>query len=291
MDTIDAKGIVGPVTLTKNAGKAIELNTFRWQTDDQAPSDSVKQAAPDLDTSGPAWADANTSTDVFGGGRVGWAWFRAKLPEAPGPHRRIYFHSIDDFGTIFLNGKQLAAGIGLNSDTTVSLDPAWREGGPNVLAVAVQNTGGPGGLTGEVRLEVGLADGTPVKNWKMHGGVAYPPYTSPQWKPLSGGSSGIPTFYHAVFAATPPGEAGPHPVLRASMIGLSRGFMWLNGRCLGRYPEKSPINGLYLPESLLRSGKNDLVIFDEDGNVPTGVKIFVEDAASRTGEVLITKMR
>ena len=291
MDTIDAKGIVGPVTLTKNASEAIELNTFRWQTDDQAPSDSAKQAAPDLDTSGPAWADANTSTDVFGGGRVGWAWFRTKLPEAPGPHRRIYFHSIDNFGTVFLNGKQLAAGIGLNSDTTVSLDPAWHEGGPNVLAVAVQNTGGPGGLTGEVRLEVGLADGTPVKNWKMHGGVAYPPYTSPQWKPLSGGSSGIPTFYHAVFAATPPGEAGPHPVLRASMIGLSRGFMWLNGRCLGRYPEKSPINGLYLPESLLRSGKNDLVIFDEDGNVPTGVKIFAEDAASRTGEVLITKMR
>ena len=44
---------------------------------------------------------------------------------------------------------------GLNSDKTLSLDSAWREGGPNVLAVAVQNTGGPGGLTGEVRLEAG----------------------------------------------------------------------------------------------------------------------------------------
>ncbi len=288
LDVIDAKGIAGPVTLTKNAGTTTELNAFRWQADDQAPADSEKQAAPGLDTSGPPWADANTSTDVFGG-RIGWAWFRAVLPNAPGPHRRIYFHSIDDLGTVYLNGHQLGDPVGLNSDKTLSLDAAWHEGGPNVLAVAVQNTGGPGGLTGEVRLEAGLEDGTPITNWKMRGGVTYPAYTSPAWKPLTGGSTGIPTFYHSTLGVTPPTETGPHPVLRASLDGLSRGFMWLNGRNIGRYPEKSPINGLYLPESLLRPGLNDLIIFDEDGNSPAGVKIFVEDAASRTGEVLTAK--
>ncbi len=286
MDVIDAKGIAGPVTLTKNAGTTTELNAFRWQADDQAPGDAAKQAAPGLDTSGPAWADASTTTNVFGGGRIGWAWFRAVLPDVPGPHRRIYFHSIDDFGTVYLNGRQLGDPIGLNSDKTLSLDPAWRDGGPNVLAVAVQNTGGPGGLTGEVRLEAGLEDGTPITGWKMHGGVVYPTYSSPEWQPLTGGGTGIPTFYHSVFSVTLPGVTGPHPVLRASMDGLSRGFMWLNGRNIGRYPEKSPVNGLYLPDSLLRPGANDLVIFDEDGNTPANVKIFVENAASRTGEVL-----
>ncbi len=291
LETKDAKGIAGSVTLTKNAGTATELNAFRWQADDQAPSDAAAQAAPGLDTSGPAWADADTTTDVFGGGRIGWAWFRAVLPNVPGPHRRIYFHSIDDFGTVYLNGKQIGDPVGLNSDKTLSLDSAWREGGPNVLAVAVQNTGGPGGITGEVRLEAGLEDGTPITGWKMHGGIAYPAYSAPVWKSLTGGSTGIPTFYHSTFSVTPPGEIGPHPVLRASMDGLSRGFMWLNGRNIGRYPEKSPINGLYLPESLLRPGANNLVIFDEDGNSPAGVKIFVEDAASRTGEVLTTNLR
>ena len=294
MDGPDAKwkGITGPVTLTKSAGTATEINAFRWQADDQAPSDAEKQAAPGLDTSGPAWANADTTTDVFGGGRIGWAWFRATLPNVPGPHRRIFFHSIDDSGTVYLNGKQIAANVGLNSDTTISLDGVWKEGGPNILAVAVQNTGGPGGLTGEVRLEAGLEDGTPIMGWKMHGGVAYPAYTSPDWKPLAAAeTAGIPTFYHSTFVVTPPTKTGPHPVLRASMDGLSRGFMWLNGRNIGRYPETSPINGLYLPESLLRSGENDLVIFDEDGNSPASVKIFVEDAASRTGEVLTTNPR
>ena len=83
-----------------------------------------------------------------------------------------------------------------------------------------------------------------------------------------------------------PGVSGPHPILRVSTSSLSRGFVWLNGRCLGRYPEKSPVDGIYLPESLLRTGPNNLVIFDEDGNSPSGVKIIVEDAASRSGRVL-----
>ena len=293
LDTSDAKwkGITGPVTLTKNSGGRQELNAFRWQADDNAPNDAAQKAAPGLDASVTGWQDASTTTDVFGG-RIGWAWFRTVLPNAPGPHRSVFFRSIDDSGTVYLNGTKIASDVGLNSNTTVSLDSAWHEGGPNTLAIAVQNTGGPGGLTGEVRLDYGLEDGPAVEGWKMHGGVSYPAYTSPQWKPLqAAATAGIPTFYHAVFSATPPGPSGPHPVLRVATDGLSQGFVWLNGRNLGRYPEKSPVNGVYLPESILRPGKNDLVIFDEDGNAPSSVKIVVEDEASRRGVVLAAKLK
>ncbi|MGI4787273.1 MAG: beta-galactosidase [Janthinobacterium lividum] len=286
LDTIDAKGIVGPVKLTKSAGVSQDLNAFRWQADDQAPTDSAKQAAPDLDTSGAAWADASTATDVFQG-RLGWAWFRIALPNVPGPHRNIFFHSIDDSGNIYLNGKQIATNIGLNADASISLDSAWKDSGPNVLAVAVQNTGGPGGLTGEVRLESGLEDGQKIHGWKMKGGVTYPAFTSAAWKPISAaGNSGIPTFCHTTFQDTPPGLTGPHPILRMTFANLSRGFVWLNGRNLGRYPEKSPVDSIYFPESLLKAGKNDVVIFDEDGNSPANVKIVVETGTSRTGSVL-----
>ena len=285
LDELAAKGILGAVTLTKSAGTAIEINAFRWQADDKAPGDAETLAAPGLDTSGPAWADANTSSDVFGG-RLGWAWFRTVLPDAPGPHRRIFFHSIDDIGVVYLNGKQIAASVGLNADVSVSLDAAWHEGGPNVLAVAVQNTGGPGGMTGEVRLEAGLGDGTPIKNWKMHGGLTLPASSAKTWQTFTASKPGVPTFYHAAFTVTPPSASGPHPILRASMAGLSRGFMWLNGKCLGRYPERSPVDGLYFPESLLKSGRNDFLIFDEDGNSPSQVKLYVEENASRTGAVL-----
>lgn len=285
LETIDAKGIIGKVMLTQAGGTQQQLNAFRWQADDQAPADAVQKAAPSLDTSGADWQDASTSTDVFGG-RIGWTWFRTTLPNVPGPHRHLFFQSIDDNGIVYLNGKRVAIDVTLNSNTTVPLDAVWHEGGPNILTVAVQNTGGPGGLTGEVRLDSGLPDGPSVEAWKMRGGLSYPTYTSPEWKTYMGANSGIPTFYHAVFSAVPPGASGPHPILRATTAGLSRGFVYLNGRNLGRYPEVSPVNGIYLPESLLKPGKNDLVIFDEEGSSPASVKIIVESSASRTGQVL-----
>jgi len=288
LEIIDAKGIIGKVMLTQAGGSQQQLNAFRWQADDQAPSDAAQKSAPGLDTSGADWQDASTSTDVFGG-RIGWAWFRTTLPNVPGPHRRLFFQSIDDNGIVYLNGKQVAIDVTLNSNSTVPLDAAWREGGPNILTVAVQNTGGPGGLTGEVRLDSGLPDGPAVEGWKMRGGLSYPAYTAPDWKPYTGVNSGIPTFYHAVFSSVPPGLSGPHPILRITTAGLSHGFVWLNRRNLGRYPEVSPVNGIYLPESLLKSGRNDLVIFDEEGSSPASAKIIVETVASRTDRVLTTQ--
>ena len=64
--------------------------------------------------------------------------------------------------------------------------------------------------------------------------------------------------------------------------------MFLNGRCIGRYPEvvKYPNSGepvaLYLPECWLSStGRNTLAVFDEEGQLPSGVRLRIEKAASR----------
>ena len=90
-------------------------------------------------------------------------------------------------------------------------------------------------------------------------------------------------FYRARFTTAPPGAPGPHPILRViSRPRCPRGFVWLNGHNLGRYPEKIPVNGLYLPECWLRRGENALMIFDEDGRCPDGVTLTVEAAAGRT---------
>ena len=76
-------------------------------------------------------------------------------------------------------------------------------------------------------------------------------------------------------------EAGAHPIWRVVTPGLSHGSVWVNGHNLGRYPEKVPVDGLYIPEPWLKSGDNSLVIFDEDGKAPTAVRITAEAAASR----------
>ena len=290
LDEIDSKGIAGMISLTTAAPQAIPVSAFRWQADDKAPDDAAKFAAPDFAVTGADWHDATTATDIFKG-RVGWAWFRATLPSVPGPHRTLHFNSIDDNGIVYLNGKKIADDVGINANRDIPLDDAWRDNAPNVLAVAVQNTAGAGGLLGDIKLTGGVVDGIAVHGWKMRGGVTPPsPAAADVWHPLTGsGGADAPAFYQTSFKAAPPAASGPHPILRATFAGLSRGFFWLNGRCMGRYPEKAPVDSIYLPESLLRPGENSLIVFDEDGNSPAQVKIIVETEASRVGVVLEPK--
>jgi hypothetical protein len=48
--------------------------------------------------------------------------------------------------------------------------------------------------------------------------------------------------------------------------GLSKGFIWVNGRNLGRYWEtRGPQHTLYVPAPYLRRGANEVVILDLDG--------------------------
>lgn len=286
LTTIDAKGISGPVALSPPSATAgAQISAFRWQLDTQAPLDSDTKAFPTLDTSGAEWQDTDNYKDVFNA-KEGWAWYRATLPDISGPHRHLHFSSIDDYGIVFLSGKQIDPNVAINADRDVSLDDAWKEGGPNVLAVAVHNTGGGGNL-GAIRLDADLPPGVNIPGWKMRGGVVMPAASSADWTAAAPtAAANAPAFYATTFQAVAPGPIGPYPVLRLAMTGMSRGFVWLNGRNLGRYPEKSPVEGVYLPPSLLRPTGNHLVVFDEDGAAPAGMHLLVEAAASRVGVVL-----
>ena len=59
--------------------------------------------------------------------------------------------------------------------------------------------------------------------------------------------------------------------------------MWINGHNLGRYPEKIPAPGIYIPECWLNSESksNILMIFDENGHCPQTAVVRPEYAASR----------
>ncbi len=297
MDTIDAKGVTGPVRLIQENVHSQDIPLFRWKADDNGPNDAATLAAPALDTTGAGWQDAHPYDDVFHG-RVGYAWFRAVLPDTPGPHRQLILASVDDLGTVYLNGRQVAGSVGINANAQVNLDAAWNANGPNVLAVLVQNTAAGGGL-GRVTLNGGIADGTVLTGWRMRGGETPPPPAAPSWRPLAAGTApGVPAWYRAEFTATPPGPNGPHPILRVQTSTLSRGFVWLNGHNLGRYPEVSRdqsgqgqlVDGVYLPECWISRGRNTLEVFDEEGLTPSGVRIIVEQAASRRGVVLATRV-
>ncbi|HXR08305.1 MAG TPA: beta-galactosidase GalA, partial [Candidatus Acidoferrum sp.] len=147
----------------------IPVTQWVWIADDNASNDAATMAAPGLDTS--TWSNVTVGTDVFGG-RVGYAWFRSvivasDLSFAPAA---LYFVSVDDNAMVYLNGALIGQHQGWSQPFTVTpLSPAWIDGGSNVLAVAVQNTGGPGGISGSVLMRSvwpqSPPPGIPVIQW------------------------------------------------------------------------------------------------------------------------------
>jgi Glycosyl hydrolases family 2, sugar binding domain/Glycosyl hydrolases family 2/Beta-galactosidase second all-beta domain len=143
------------------------ITQWVWIADDNAPTDAAAMAAPGLDTS--TWTNVTVGTDVFGG-RLGYAWFRSViLPQASVPRPiTLHFLDVDDNATVYLNGVLVGQHAGWGQPFDITLDPAWVDGGTNLLAVAVQNTGGPGGIEGAVSFQSGLQlqpPGVPVTQW------------------------------------------------------------------------------------------------------------------------------
>ena len=130
------------------------LTQWVWLADDNAPTDAATMAAPGLNTS--AWTSVSVGTDVFGG-RVGYAWFRTAITNLASAVRPLTLHflSVDDNATVYLNGTLIGQHTGWSDPFDISLDPAWIANGTNILAVAVQNTAGIGGIYGGVFLQSG----------------------------------------------------------------------------------------------------------------------------------------
>ncbi len=145
-------------SLSTNGSGAVTSGTpvtqWAWIADDNAPTDAAAMADPSLNTS--SWANVAVGTDVFGG-RLGYAWFRASLPNLASAIRPITLHflSVDDNATVYLNGQLLGQHAGWSEAFDISVDPAWVANGTNILAVAVQNVDGPGGIYGGVFVESG----------------------------------------------------------------------------------------------------------------------------------------
>lgn len=177
------------------------------------------------------------------------------------------------------------------------LDAAWKEGGPNQFTIILENSHAQA-TVGLLTLTSGDS-GTVVKGWKMRGGVtagastalagktvvsswpADPTASARDWKPAPDAAPGVPTFYRTTFTVPADYYKNATPILRLSSKGMSRGFAWLNGHNLGRYPERVKVDGLYLPECWIKPGVNDLVVLDEEGNAIAPEHIYVETVASR----------
>jgi beta-galactosidase len=168
-----------------------------------------------------------------------------------------------DYATVYLNGKRISI-----LDRRLKQDSLQIEADkPNsVLGILVENNGrinyGPyltdnrQGITDKVTL-----DGTELTGWIMFkfpfnnlSGLKFNTV-----KPNAAVANG-PAVYKGTFKLTATGDT------YLDMHGFGKGFVFLNGRNLGKYWYIGPQQTLYIPAGWLNKGKNEIEVFDELNN-------------------------
>ena len=165
--------------------------------------------------------------------------------------------TLHDYAQVYLDGK-LAGTIDrrLNQHTLSLTVPA----GQTRLDILVENAGRVNfgkaivgeraGIPGGVMLA-----GKPLKGWENYS----LPMSAPETLQFSEQPCSGACFYHASFDVAKPADT----FLDTS--GLAKGEVWVNGRPLGRIWNVGPQKALYLPGPWLHEGRNQVVVFDLNG--------------------------
>ncbi|NIK75080.1 hypothetical protein FHS15_000178 [Paenibacillus castaneae] len=77
-----------------------------------------------------------------------------------------------------------------------------------------------------------------------------------------------------------------NPKLKLRMTGMSKGYLLLNGRNLGRYWQIGPQEDYKVPMAWLKQTGNELILFDEEGRRPDRVKLFFDEQSNRSWQPL-----
>ncbi|MET9776961.1 beta-galactosidase family protein [Streptomyces sp. NPDC006367] len=156
-----------------------------------------------------------------------------------------------------------------------------RDGGTDAVDMAVEGAGAHLALLVESMGRVNY--GAAIGDRKGAGPVLHAQQTLHGWSartvPLTHGTpDGLPWTT---------GAEGPGPVFHRGFLdvaepadghlalpGFTKGYVWVNGFCLGRHWEaRGPQRTLYLPWPLLRAGRNEIVVLELDGCLTPVVEV------------------
>jgi beta-galactosidase len=265
LDSVARKGLYGRALLVKGEPAITTLTDWR------VLKGGEEKALPEAAKQG--WKPYKIGEDVFDK-KQGVAWFETVLPDMPAGVRQaeLRFASVDENAVVFINGRRILRHDGWNSPFTILMDRIDTMQRPIRLTLFVENYSNEGGIDQAVRFSPWVAP-MEVKGWRMTGGVGD-----------SRGTIEGPCWWKTNF--TVPANPGWVTVWRVIPEGLGHGSVWVNQHNLGRYPEKIPVKGLYIPECWLVKGKNSLFVFDEDGKDKGQVRIEAEAGASRPVNIL-----
>jgi len=295
-----ANGTVSEVYKPFGANHPQQLKLGTWQAKDASlPALSAFNEKTWLHSSDPQQMGAD-------GDITAYAWYRTKIKVKATGHYLLQLRKAPEGGAVFLDGKRVDTSamfpdtlhLNLKGGITHTLAIFTSHIGRNKLIFKVGeiDTLDRKGIWGKVTLKK-TDDKSPavaVTNWRMVGGpcgaaagdgcvIGFDKNTQ-GWSKLPAKSSRKPQFYKTTLNLS--GYTYSNVIWRVITTSLSSGSVWVNGHNLGRYPEKIKINGMYIPDCWLKPGKNTVVIFDENGALPTKVSIRAEAAASRDTQTL-----
>ncbi len=171
-----------------------------------------------------------------------------------------------DYADVFVNGRRVAT---LDRRTKVFSAPVVIPAGGR-LDIFVENMGRINYGAELVNNRKGIIEpvtlgGRKVDEWAMY---RLPFEKAPAARlssSVSRTTSGIPRIYRGSFSLAHTGDTF------LDMRGWSRGIVFVNGLNLGRYWKVGPQQTLYLPGAWLRPGRNDIVVFDLDGQAASPI--------------------
>lgn len=277
LSTVDQKGLSGNAELWSHA----ETNALLWRAlrvEDGSHSD------PPLGNNSK-WKSYKNEDDVFAG-KPGFAWFIAEVKAEVGRHQVIEFPGSNQDLSVYINGALSSKHERWTAPFSLNLD-SFLEGHSSVtVTLLLQNHEGSGGIGNNLRL-ISYENKYAVRGWRMRGG--FPQNQILSWQSMSTTSKEAgPSLFRNTFDSQTNKTFTSHPIWRITTSGLSHGNIWINGHNLGRYPEKIPVDGMYIPECWVKP-QNTVLVYDEEGTFPENIKILPEQAASR--DVLIYSAR
>lgn len=169
---------------------------------------------------------------------------------------------VHDRAIVFLNGERI--GVWERTRRKDPMTVTLARGETAKLEILVENMGRVNYGTKLLDTK-GLLDGVRIANrfhfgWEMHC-LPMEDLSGLLWEDSSVISDGQPAFLRGTFSVTgDPADTFLH------LPHFHKGFCMINGFNLGRYwNDAGPQKTLYVPAPMLRSGENELIVFETDG--------------------------
>jgi beta-galactosidase len=184
---------------------------------------------------------------------LGFVLYSATIRERPGRHT-LKIHGLHDRAQVFIGGAE-AATLERGAETSVEIEISE----PQTPITILVESQGRVNFAPDLAERTGIVEGVRI-GWRwVHGwsSVALDLDRSTHlcWGQERSNAVG-PVFYRGAFDVDQPLDAF------IGLRGWTKGCVWINGFCLGRYWNRGPHLSLYLPAPLLRHGENELKLLE-----------------------------